>query len=43
MKRTKIRSSKELVCSASGLQVYYSNSERTKIERKKYIINQLKK
>lgn len=43
MKRTIIRNNKELVCTAIAANVYFSNSERKRIERKKYIINQLKK
>lgn len=43
MKRTRIRNNKELVCTASGVNVYFSNKARERIERKKYIINQLKK
>lgn len=43
MKRTRIRSNKELVCTAIAANVYFSNKDRERMERKKYIINQLKK
>lgn len=43
MKRIRIRSNKELVCTAIYANVYFSNKDRERIERKKYIINQLKK
>lgn len=43
MKRIRIKNNKELVCIVSGANVYFSNKDRERIERKKYIINQLKK
>lgn len=43
MKRIRIKNNKELVCTAIAANVYFSNKDREKIERKKYIINQLKK
>lgn len=43
MKRTRINSTKELVCTVKGANAYFSNKDRERMERKKYIINQLKK
>lgn len=43
MKRIRIKNNKELVCTATSANVYFSNKDRERIERKKYIINQLKK
>lgn len=43
MKRTRIRSNKELVCTAIAANVYFSNKDRKRIERRSFIINQLKK
>lgn len=43
MKRTRIKNSKELVCTVKGANVYFSNKEKKIIERKMYIINELKK
>lgn len=43
MKRKRIKNNKELVCTANGLQTYFSNKDRAKMERRNYIINELKK
>lgn len=43
MKRTRIKSTKELVCTVKGANVYFSNKDKEKIQRRNYIINELKK
>lgn len=43
MKRIRIKIQKELVCTANNTKVYFSNKDRERMQRKNYIINQLKK